>query len=102
MIAKVVVQVCTTISNEEVFPLHVLQHVLSLEYIGYVLLAGLFCLASVREDAPSLTETCCARVGGVYPGAPICSEEEGECSGLCEAVTGSGTVSTMYSEYVKE
>ena len=26
-------------------------------YVGYVLLAGLPCLASVGEDAPNLTET---------------------------------------------
>ena len=33
-------------------------------YIGYVLLAGLPCLASVGGDAPSPKETWCARVGG--------------------------------------
>ena len=35
-------------------------------YVGYVLLAGLPCLASVGEEVPSLAETLSARVWG-YP-----------------------------------
>jgi hypothetical protein len=43
--------------------------------MGYVL-AGLPYLASMEEDAFSLTETWSARVGE-YPGGPTCSEEKG-------------------------
>jgi hypothetical protein len=35
--------------------------------VGYVLLAGLPCLASVGEDAPRLTETLSARMQGYPP-----------------------------------
>ena len=38
----------------------------------YVLLAGIPCLASVGDYAPSLTE----RVGGIPSGIPSCSEEK--------------------------
>jgi hypothetical protein len=33
--------------------------------MGYLLLAGRPCLASVVEDTPSLEETWCTRVGGI-------------------------------------
>ena len=64
-------------------------------YVGYVLLAGLCCLASVGEEAPSLEETLLsARVGG-YPGEPTHwrSREIGE--GLWEGVTRRGSVNGM-------
>lgn len=48
--------------------------------MGYVLLAGLPCLDSVGEDAPSLAETWSAKVGG-YSGGPIHSEEKGKGTG---------------------
>ena len=46
-------------------------------YVGYVLLAGLPCPASVGKDVPSSIETRCARVGG-YQGVPYMLREEGE------------------------
>jgi hypothetical protein len=60
--------------------------------VGYVLLPGLPCLASVKEDAPSLTETWCARLGR-YPGAPTCSEEKG--SGQGGRIVGGGGWKTV-------
>ena len=45
--------------------------------VGYVLLAGLLCLASVGEEAPSLAVTWSARVGG-YPEGPHLPRGEGE------------------------
>jgi hypothetical protein len=45
-------------------------------YVGYVLLAGLPCLASVREEASSLWETWSARIETYLLGS-ICSEEMG-------------------------
>ena len=42
----------------------------------YVLQAGLLCLASMGEEAPSLEETGTARVGGYPRGDPSYSEEE--------------------------
>jgi hypothetical protein len=44
-------------------------------YVGYVLVAELHCLVSVGEDVPSITETCCARVGG-HQGVPTSLEEK--------------------------
>ena len=46
-------------------------------HVGYVLLAGLPCLASVGEEAPSLAKTRCATLGEYTRGLfPTCSEEK--------------------------
>ena len=45
--------------------------------MGYVLLAGLPCLTSVREKAHSLAEPGSDRVGRITMGVPTCSEEKG-------------------------
>lgn len=45
-------------------------------YVGYVLLAGVPCLSSGGEEAPSLIETLSTRVGDTQ-GAPILSQEKG-------------------------
>jgi hypothetical protein len=52
-------------------------------YVGYVLLAGLPCLASVGEEVPSLPETSSARME-VYPGGhhEVRREREGVEEGL--------------------
>lgn len=47
--------------------------------MGYVLLVGLPCLASVREDMPNLGE--CARVGKYPGGVPTHSKKGGEWGG---------------------
>lgn len=62
--------------------------------MAYVL-AGVPCLASGKENGPSLTETLCARVGGYQGGGGICSEEKGreDGGGLWEGVTRSVAVS---------
>ena len=44
-------------------------------HVGYILLAGLPCLASVGQETPSLTETSSTIVGG-YPRGPTHSEEK--------------------------
>ena len=54
--------------------------------MGYVLLAGLPCLASVGEELHSLTETCNAKVGdGGVPreGPMVRGEEKGGCCKDC-------------------
>lgn len=65
-------------------------------YIGYVLLVGLLCLASMREDKSNLTEPWCARVKG-YSGGPLPTENISRgvvCEkGLWEGVTRRGEVS---------
>jgi hypothetical protein len=40
--------------------------------MGYVLLAGLPCLASVGEDVPSLADLMCQGGGGIPRGGPTC------------------------------
>jgi len=61
--------------------------------VGYVLLAGLPCLASVREEVPSLPETRPAKVGGY----PLAQRKRGKRweEGLWEGMTGSEAVSGM-------
>ena len=49
--------------------------------VGYVLLAGLPCLASVGEEAPSLTETWSAWVEGDTQREPYPLRGEGEREG---------------------
>jgi hypothetical protein len=60
--------------------------------IGYVLLAGLPCLASVGEDVPSLTDLMC-REGDTGRGSHLLrgerEGEQGRGEGLWEGVTGS-------------
>jgi hypothetical protein len=64
--------------------------------VGYVLLAGLPCLASVGEEAPSLKETCSTRVGESSEDPYHSVEKEnGEGEELWEGVTRRGTVSGM-------
>lgn len=63
--------------------------------MGYVPLDGLPCLASVKEEATSLTETLNARVTG-YPGVPTCSEKErGNDGKIVGGVTGMGAASGL-------
>ena len=50
--------------------------------VGYVLLAGLPCLASMGEDEPGPADLMCQDGGVVVlKGAPTCSEEKGRRNG---------------------
>ena len=68
--------------------------------MGYVLLAGLSCLASVGEGAPNSMETLCARVeGGMLRRGPILSEKKGMVEGFVGGGDQEGAVSRMQSEF---
>jgi hypothetical protein len=56
-------------------------------YVRYVLLAGMPCLVSVGEDAPSLADLMCQDGGIPRDPSPLRGEEGG--------VSGRGTVSEM-------
>ena len=47
-------------------------------YVGYILLVGLPCLASVGEKVPSFTEILSARVGGIMKERPHLLRGEGK------------------------
>ena len=67
--------------------------------VGYVLLAGLPCLASMGEDEPGPADLMCQDGGVVVlKGAPTCSEEKGKekwGKGPWKGVTIRGDVSRM-------
>jgi hypothetical protein len=50
-------------------------------FMGYVLLAGLPCLASVGEDVPSLADLMCQGGGGDTQGRPYLLRGKGEGNG---------------------
>lgn len=65
--------------------------------MGYVILSGLPCLASIGEEVSSLADLKC-QGGGKYPGEPHPLQGEGEGSwgkDCVKRVTGRGLVSRM-------
>ena len=64
--------------------------------MGYVLLAGLSCLASVGEEAPSFTDLIVSGLGGYLGGPyPLRGEREGGMGKLWKGLARNRVVSRM-------